>query len=78
MTLYYLPTCPHCHRVINGIEAHGLTNRFNFVDASSDSSAQEALFQASSEGSVPCLVTPEGRAIVGDTPIIEYLETQNA
>lgn len=78
MTLYYLPTCPHCHKVITWIEAHGLTNHFNFVDASSDPAAQEALIQASGEGSVPCLITPDGHALVGDTPIIDYLETQYA
>lgn len=78
MTLYYLPTCPHCHRVINWIEARGLTNQFDFVDASRDPAAQEALFQVSREGSVPCLVTPDGKAVVGDTPIIDYLETQYA
>ena len=78
MTLFYLPTCPHCHRVINWIEAHGLTNQFDFVDASRDPAAQEALFQASGEGSVPCLVTSEGQSIVGDSPIITFLENQYA
>lgn len=74
MTLYYLPTCPHCHRVITWIEGHELTDKFNFIDVSASDEAASDLEQVSGQDAVPCLVTDDGRAIVGDEPIIQYLD----
>jgi glutaredoxin len=73
MELFYLPTCPHCHKVINWIEGHDLTDKFNFIDVSASEEAGIQLEKVSGQDGVPCLVAGD-QVIVGDTPIIEYLE----
>ncbi|MDJ1122811.1 glutaredoxin [Olsenella sp. YH-ols2217] len=74
MTLFYLPTCPHCHKVITWIEGHGITDKFNYVDVSASDEAATELEQVSGQDSVPCLQLGDGTCLVGDTPIIEWLE----
>ncbi|MEY8437670.1 glutaredoxin [Atopobiaceae bacterium 24-176] len=73
MTLFYLPTCPHCHRVITWIEGNGLTDKFNYIDCSKETGAAE-LKRASDQQSVPCLVTDDGRCLVGDDDILAFLQ----
>lgn len=74
MDLYYLPTCPHCHKVITWIEGHGLTDKFNFIDVSASDEASQDLESVSGQDAVPCLALADGTCLVGDEPIIQYLE----
>lgn len=73
MTLFYLPTCPHCHRVITWIEGQGLTDKFNYIDCSNEAGAAE-LQQVSGQQSVPCLVTGDDQCLIGDESILAYLQ----
>jgi glutathione S-transferase len=75
MDLYYLPTCPHCHKVISWIEARDLTGSFNFIDVTASDAAGLALEEATGQDGVPALVTKDGEAIIGDAPILEYLSS---
>lgn len=73
MTLFYLPTCPHCHSVITWIEGQGLTDKFNYIDCSKEAGAAE-LQQVSDQQSVPCLVTDDDQCLIGDESILAYLQ----
>lgn len=73
MTLFYLPACPHCHRVITWIEGQGLTDKFNYIDCSKEAGAAE-LQEVSGQQSVPCLVTGDETYLVGDEDILAYLQ----
>ena len=76
MDLYYMPTCPHCHRVMEWINEHYEDDLFNYhnVDAS-QADADELMRVEGGEGYVPCLVDGD-RVIIGDGPIIEFLESR--
>ncbi len=74
MDLYYMPSCPHCHRVLQWMEENGLEDEVITHDiTASDAAADELMRIEGGEGYVPCLVDGE-RIVVGDGPIIEYLE----
>ena len=74
MDLYYMPTCPHCHRVMDWIRENDDPDRFAYFDVTSDEVAANKLMELEGgKGYVPCLAA-HGRVIIGDGPIIEYLE----
>ncbi len=74
MDLYYMPTCPHCHRVIHWIDEHGVGELFSFYDVVDSPEAGRRLEQVEGgDGYVPCL-DDDGRVIIGDNPIIAYFE----
>ena len=76
MDLYYMPTCPHCHKVMDWIRENDDSAKFNYYDVTADEAAADRLMRLEGgKGYVPCL-DADGRAIIGDGPIIEYLERQ--
>ncbi len=74
MDLYYMPSCPHCHRVIGWIRENDASEFFTFYDVTaSDDAARQLERVEGGDGYVPCL-DDDGRVIIGDNPIIAYLE----
>lgn len=79
---FFSPTCPHCVNVNAFIETWDMKDTFNMQKLSVDKSANSDLFLTRgkacgirpSELGVPFLVTPEGKCLLGDEPIIEYLK----
>lgn len=82
---FFSPTCPHCTNVAEFMETWNKKETFATQKYDVNSAENSDLFVARgkacdirpSELGVPLLVTPEGKCIVGDTPIIDYLKTWN-
>ena len=84
---YWSLTCPHCENVekflttwpkkdqivINKFEVN--TDRNNALNLMKR--AESCNVDKESIGAVPLLYTPDGKCFLGDTPIIEYLDSLN-
>jgi len=57
LTLFYKPSCPFCHRVIDEIDALGVS--LSLKDVSSDASLLEELISIGGKKQVPFLVDTE-------------------
>jgi glutaredoxin len=76
--------CPHCENVDAFISTWAKKDSVQITDfeTGSNNTNAERLIQRSvscnipsTEVGVPMFFTPEGKCIVGDTPIIDYLKT---
>jgi len=82
---YWSLTCPHCENVENFLETWSGKDKIEIekYEVTSDRTNALKLIQRgqtcriddSSIGAVPLLFTPEGKCLLGDTPIISYLES---
>jgi len=81
---YWSETCPHCAKVNEFMENWEKKDQFDFqkyeVGTTSETS-RLLLSRANTCGisqdqiGVPLIVTPQGQCIIGDEPIIGYLES---
>ncbi len=82
---YWSTTCPHCARVQEFMDSWEGTAKISLEKKEVDSPINSNLLvrRASacnisvSDIGVPFLFTPEGKCIIGDEPIIEYLKNLN-
>lgn len=80
---FFSPTCPHCTKVAEFMETWDKKDTFQMQKYDVSDTENSDLFLARgkacgirpSELGVPLLMTLEGKCIVGDTPIIDYLKT---
>ena len=79
---YWSTTCPHCAKVQEFMDSWEGTGKISLdkKEISSPANSNLLVRRASScnisvnDVGVPFLFTPEGKCIVGDEPIIEYLK----
>jgi glutaredoxin 3 len=72
LTLYYIPTCPFCQRVLGEVEDMGI--KLNLKDISVDAVALDELVIQGGKRQVPYLVDSErGVALYESGDIIAYL-----
>ena len=75
-TLYYLPTCPFCQRVMQVAENLNVT--FDLKDISDDA-VRDELIEKGGKGQVPYLVdTDTDVAMYESSDIIDYIRDQYA
>lgn len=76
--------CPHCKNVDDFLSTWAKKDSVKITDyetGSNNTNAQRLIQRStscnipSSEVGVPMFFTPEGKCIVGDTPIIDYLKS---
>jgi hypothetical protein len=82
---YWLTTCPHCQNVADFMSTWPKKDQvsINKMEVNSNRDYSALLMQRGKTcgldqqnlGSVPLMVTPEGKCYLGDTPIIDYLKT---
>lgn len=82
---YWLTTCPHCKNVADFIATWPKKDQvtINKMEVGGNRDFAAKLLERGktcgiaqeSLGSVPLMVTPEGKCFLGDTPIIDYLKT---
>lgn len=70
--LYYLPTCPHCHKVIDFIERHGIQG-IEMANVEDPKNAQE-LVDVSGQDGVPVFYF-NGKYAIGDEQCISMIST---
>lgn len=82
---FFSPTCPHCTNVNVFIESWDKKDTFQMQKYDVSGTENSDLFLGRgkacgirpSELGVPLLVTTEGKCLLGDEPIIEYLKNLN-
>ena len=62
ITIYSLPTWPHCKRAIKFLEENGFS--FQDIDVASDKAAREEMIRKSSQMTVP-VIEIDGEIIIG-------------
>ena len=80
---FFSPTCPHCTKVAEFVETWDKKDTFQMQKYDVSDTENSDLFLGRgkacgirpSELGVPLLVTLEGKCVVGDTPIIDYLKS---
>ena len=70
-TLYYLPSCVHCHRVIDEIRRLKLSLKYKSI---SEPANQYELLGGGGKVVVPCLRHPDGRWQYESEEIIVFLK----
>ena len=65
LTLYILPGCPYCVRVLDFLEQENIT--LQIKDISQDAEARNKLYQLTGKTQVPCLQ-------IDDTAMLESLD----
>ena len=87
-TYYWSPTCPHCLKVNEFTSTWSGKDKIkiNKKDVSSNRDYASDLVQKGSSvcklpqeqiGTVPLLITPDGKCFNGDQPIIDYYKSLN-
>jgi glutathione S-transferase len=72
LTLFYKPSCPFCHRVIDEAETLGIA--MNLKDIGADTEALDELLEKGGKQMVPFLVdTEHGIEMYESVDIIEHL-----
>lgn len=72
LVLYYKPTCPYCRKVLNHMEASGIT--IPLKDTSSSLAIKDELVKIGGKSQVPCLVI-NGKAMYESDDIVQWLKT---
>ena len=73
LTLYYMPMCPFCIKVLNFLKKKGLSVLLK--DISTSDQYEQELIKIGGKGQVPCLVI-NGKALYESDDIIEWFERQ--
>lgn len=69
--LYYMPSCPFCHKVLSVMERQGIT--LPLRDITRDPEARDTLQRIGGKVQVPCLFI-DGEPLYESDDIIAYLE----
>lgn len=73
LTLYYKPSCPFCHRVLDVVERMGI--QVDLKDIASDDALRAELIEKGGKQQVPFLVDSErGMQMYESGDIVAYLE----
>ena len=73
LTLYYMPMCPFCIKVLNYLKAKGIS--VTLKDISANPHYEQELVKLGGKGQVPCLVI-DGKALYESNDIIQWFERQ--
>lgn len=73
LTLYYMPMCPFCIKVLNFLKKKGLSVLLK--DISTNDQYEQELIKIGGKGQVPCLII-DGKALYESDDIIEWFERQ--
>ncbi len=71
LTLYYFPTCPYCHTVLDCLDS--LDTEIAMRDIHAEPGAREALIEIGGKGQVPCLVI-DGEPLYESNDIVRWLQ----
>lgn len=71
LELYFMPTCPYCHKVIDWLDEHGIT--LSMRDITTDADAARTLEEVGGKRQVPCLFI-DGKPLYESSDIIEWLD----
>ena len=70
LSLYYMPSCPYCGKVLNYMKTAGI--EIPLKNTSADSSVRQELISIGGKSQVPCLII-DGKALYESDDIIEWL-----
>lgn len=73
LTLYILPGCPYCKKVISFLEQHNIS--MNMKDVS-DPDIKTELVHLGGKGQVPCLIH-DGKALYESDEIITWIDSNH-
>ena len=71
LTLFYIPECPHCQKVMNFLKQNNMSLRLINRDTSPET--RKELIKLGGNPQVPCLII-EGKALYESDDIIEWLK----
>ncbi len=71
LTLFYMPTCGFCRKVLMFMQDNGIT--LPLKDISANSEIRQELVTIGGKGQVPCLVI-DGQALYESDDIIQWLQ----
>lgn len=74
LVLYYSPSCPYCHKVIQYMEKENIELEKKNVQ---DPGVRDELISIGGKGQVPCLVI-DGKAMYESDDIIQWLSQHKA
>ncbi|MCL1879099.1 MAG: glutathione S-transferase N-terminal domain-containing protein [Actinomycetia bacterium] len=69
LTLYYLPTCPYCLKVLHFMENRGIVIN---LKSTTELENQKRLLEVGKKNQVPCLFI-DGKPLYESNDIMEYL-----
>ncbi|MFK7770467.1 MAG: glutaredoxin family protein [Mariniblastus sp.] len=71
LTLYYFPSCPFCHVVLDCLSRLG--REIPMRDIQTEAGARDDLLKIGGKGQVPCLVI-DGKPLYESSDIVSWLE----
>lgn len=71
LTLYYFPSCPYCHVVLDCLSRLGRAIPMRNIQ--SETGARDDLLEIGGKGQVPCLVI-DGKPLYESNDIVRWLE----
>lgn len=74
LVLYYSPSCPYCHKVLDYMEKENIDIETKNVQ---DPGVRDQLISIGGKGQVPCLVI-DGKALYESNDIINWLSKHKA
>lgn len=72
LTLYYKPSCPYCHKVLQFMESHDI--ELPLKNLMENSFHRQELLEIGGKGQVPCLMI-DGQALYESDDIISWLDS---
>ena len=72
LTLFYIPTCPYCRKVLNFLKQNSISLNLKNRDGSKENLNE--LVKLGGKSHVPCLIV-DGKALYESDDIIEWLRT---
>lgn len=70
LTLYYLPSCPYCRKVLRALDELGVKIQMKNIHEKDE--YRQELLKIGGKGQVPCLVI-NGRAMYESDEIVKWL-----
>lgn len=71
LTLYYLPECPFCNKVLSFLEEQQIS--INKKNIQEDAAIKQELLNIGGKTQVPCLII-NGKALYESSDIVEWLK----
>lgn len=73
LELFYRPDCPWCRKVLDYMDAHGITvdEMYDIYDADKGGEYRERLIEVGGKQQVPCLFI-DGKPLYESSDIIDY------
>ncbi len=71
LELYFMNSCPFCHKVLNFVQQNNLPVAINYID--DDNEKRDKLLSIGGKSQVPCLVMNNEEALYESNDIINWL-----